>query len=1230
MTISRLIGTIFFTLLISLNFSTAFSSPPGVLDDHHDQPYPAQDGDEEEPADDADSEDDDDAEDEEDEDDKKNGKLTLESTRTIEFDTSEGTWMSLDVSPDGSTIIFELLGDLYTMPIEGGEATAIVTGMGFAHMPTYSPDGEKITYIDDSGGAWGVWIANADGTEPKQLSKDQTSGFMSPNWSVDGNYIYASRYTIGGGANQITMYHVKGGSGIDLTETGAPEAPRDQRLNATGAEPSPDGKYLYYATRFRNFSYNVTFPLWQIVRRSLETGTVDTIVTAQGSAMRPVVSPDGQFMVYATRYDQQTGLRIRNLESGVDNWLAYPVSRDEQESLASRDTMPNYTFTPDGSAVLITIDGGIKRIDVASGAITDIPFTARVIQDLGPLLNFDLVDEEGPIVARLIQDASQSPDGSKIVFTAMSAIYIMDLEDGDVRKLTRRSVNEATPTWSPDGNWITYVTWSPDGGGHIWRIRASGRGNPQRLTTVAALYAYPVISPDGATIVAFRASNRERIYTEFDFGVPSDVIKLPARGGDASVIMPGQGVGLPHFSSDPNRVYFYSPTGLMSVRLDGTDRKQHLQVTGPPSLFTAGNPIPANDLRISPDGNWALADVNNQIYLIAVPKIGGPAPMVNIGGGALPVKKLTDIGADYFGWSNDGGMITWSIGSTFYRQAMDTVSFDPPEPEEETEEDEEADGEATEEPEETADVEDTEEVSEETTDVEDTEEVAEDLEATPETTDEAAVEVDEDASEEGDEDATEEAAVEADDVATEEATEEATEDNDEEVLEDQELEKIIEALEDTNEDIEAFKVSIEFPRDNHGKDILLSGARVITMNGDEVIENGDVLVSGNKIVAVGEAGSLDVPAGAEVMDMSGKTIVPGYIDTHAHWFDIQRGIIDPAHWSFVATLAYGVTAGLDVQTATNDMFVYQDLIETGKMIGTRPYSTGPGIFPTNNFSSKDQVYNFMKRYRDHYRTRNLKAYLSGNRKQRQWVVESAFELGMMPTTEGGLDMKLDLTHIIDGFTGSEHAIPVFPLYKDVVELFAQGGTGYTPTLLVTYGGPWMENWWYERENVHDDMKLRRYLPHSIIDQKSLRRSGFSGWFAEEEYFSEEIAESATRILRAGGLIGVGSHGQLQGLGYHWELWTIAMGGMTEMEALRTATINGAKIIGRATELGSISEGKYADLVILNSNPLDNIRNTIDIALVMANGRLYDDDTMDQVWPLQKPLADFWWWDDEPK
>lgn len=304
-------------------------------------------------------------------------------------------------------------------------------------------------------------------------------------------------------------------------------------------------------------------------------------------------------------------------------------------------------------------------------------------------------------------------------------------------------------------------------------------------------------------------------------------------------------------------------------------------------------------------------------------------------------------------------------------------------------------------------------------------------------------------------------------------------------------------------------------------------------------------------------------------------------------------------------------------------FAYQDLVDAGQMIGPRAFSTGPGIFSQNNFQSKEEAIGLMKRYRDHYRTRNLKSYIAGNRKQRNYIVQAAHELGMMPTTEGALDLKLDLTHAIDAFHGNEHNFPITPLYKDVVELVAQSGMTYTPTLLVTYGGPWGENYYFANEEVHDDPKVKRFVPDNIIQSKTRRVP----WFRKDEYAFSKIAADAAKIIRAGGLVGVGGHGQLNGLGYHWELWSLHSGGMTEMEALRAATINGAKIIGVDADIGSIEVGKLADLVILNKNPLANIRNSNAIEYVMKNGVLYEGNSMNEVWPNTKELEPLWWWND---
>jgi hypothetical protein len=310
------------------------------------------------------------------------------------------------------------------------------------------------------------------------------------------------------------------------------------------------------------------------------------------------------------------------------------------------------------------------------------------------------------------------------------------------------------------------------------------------------------------------------------------------------------------------------------------------------------------------------------------------------------------------------------------------------------------------------------------------------------------------------------------------------------------------------------------------------------------------------------------------------------------------------------------------------MFAYQDLVDTGDIIGLRAFSTGPGVFSDNNFQSTEEVKGVLTKYKKYYGTHNIKSYVVGTRKQRQFMVEASKELEMMPTTEGALDLKLNLTHVIDGFHGNEHTLPITPLYKDVLQMFAQSGIAETPTLIVNYGGPFGEEYFYESSNVHDDAKLNHFTPHRIIDEKTKRRGG---WFRKDEYAFPKLAAQMAKLERAGGLVGVGSHGQLQGLGYHWEMWMLSSGGMTPMEVLRCATVNGSKIVGRPQDIGSIEVGKLADLLILDKNPLDDIHNTNSVHWVMKNGELFEGETLDQIWPEQKKLEPLSFWNyDTPK
>src|SRR5919109_3055260 len=401
---------------------------------------------------------------------KKEEALVLKPDATIEFTTDEVTWPSLDVSPDGKTIIFDLLGDLYTLPIAGGEATRIIGGLSFESQPTYSPDGRSIAFLSDRSGVENLWVADADGSNPRAVSKDGKTNdrpqiMVSPAWTPDGQYIIVSKSRPPDpGTFWLFMYHKDGGSGIRIGAPPPPQPSPDSQgppppppTNRMGAVVTPDGRFIYYTQRTGTFTYNAQFPLWQVYRHDRETGEASQVTNARGSALRPVISPDGRGLVYGTRHKTQTGLRVRNLESGAERWLIYPITRDDQESRASRDTLPRYDFMPDGKSLIVPIGGKIQRVDIESGDAQVIPMTANVKAEIAPR-----------------------------VYTPVRA------NDGD----TVRARLIRWPTTSPDGKLIAYVTWT-DKGGHIKRIDTNG-GSPATLTTFEGYYLDPTYTPDGS------------------------------------------------------------------------------------------------------------------------------------------------------------------------------------------------------------------------------------------------------------------------------------------------------------------------------------------------------------------------------------------------------------------------------------------------------------------------------------------------------------------------------------------------------------------------------------------------------------------------------------------------------------------------------------------------------------------------------------------------------------
>ena len=1168
--------------------------------------------------------------------------LPLETTRKAEFTATHASWMSLDVSPDGRTIVFDLLGDLYTLPITGGKATRLTSGPAFDAQPRYSPDGRTVAFISDRSGGDNLWTMTVDQRDTTQVTMGNGSLYVSPEWSPDGNYLIVSRSGGLRGSAKLTMYRTTSHAPLPLIREPA-------NFKTLGAAFTPDGRYVWFAGGTGDWQYNALFPRYQLFVYDRERGTTTLQSSRYGSGFRPAISPDGKWLVYGSREGTETGLRRRDLATGEESWLAYPVQRDEMESRAPLDLLPGFAFTPDSKAIIASYGGEIWRVPLDGTAAARIPFTADVKLDLGPEVRFAYrVDTSAMVTARQIRSPVTSPNGRQLAFVAFDRLWIRDLPDGAPRRVSSAETGEYHPAWSPDGRWVAWATWDDRAGGQIWKAAADGRSRPVQVTRVAALYSNLAWSPDGTRIVATRAAARQlRDASGGFFGAQGgEFVWVPSAGGEVTVISPTGSRDVAHFRlSEPDRIYAYSPVeGLVSFRWDGTDVKRILRVSGPPTpggyldvepaeprilprrvfpvaldpsdgqgdLEPGDGPPPADLVLMSPAGGRAVAQVGMNLYTVEIPQ-AGPSPSVSVAdvdGAPVPVRKLTEVGGEFPSWTADGERVLFALGPSVFTYDLGRAKAmeDSTKAAQRAKADSAFRAKA---------IVDSLKTLRQTVDS-----LTKAKVAVPDSIRRriTALRADSVAIKAGT------LALAADSIRLQAALLRARADSIR-----QGLDTLIRL--DTVPGYRPLerRMVVQLPRDVAQGTIVLRGGRVITMKGDSIIENADVVVQNDRILAVGPQGSVTVPAGARIFDVTGKTLTPGFVDIHYHSQWLTPEIHPQATWQYLATLAFGVTTTRDPQTATTDVLSYTDRVDIGGMIGPRIYSTGPGVFIDENINSLEQARTVLRRYSQYYNTQTLKMYMTGNRRTRQYIIQAARELQLMPTTEGGLDFKLDLTHTMDGYPGVEHALPIAPLYEDVVQLFTRTGTTNTPTLLVSYGGPFGENYFYATENVHEDPLMRRFVPEENLDARARRRGpgaggspGQAGWFLPEEYVFPRHARYVRDLLAAGGRMGVGSHGQIQGIGFHWEMWAMGAGGAAPKDVLRAATILGAEAIGLGTDLGSIEAGKMADILVFDSNPLDSLRNTRSLHWVMRGGRLYESATLDQVYPAQRPLPPMPW------
>ena len=1005
--------------------------------------------------------------------------LCITPTRTVAFETMQGTQMNVDVSPDGQTLLFDLLGDLYTVPRSGGMATRLTSGMALDLQPVFSPDGSRILFVSDRSGNENLWMVDADGGDPRPVTTDRGDfHFDDPEWSPDGEYVLVRKNEAGSpnAGRSPHLIHVSGGGGIEL----------DEEAQGLGFRWGPNGRYVYFrgvegqgATSLRG--NGLPRPA-QVMRLDRQTGDIAPITRVPSGAARPAISPDGEWMVYVADIDAMAGLRLRNLVTDEDDWLAFPIDR---EHLNQRT---RFAFTPNGGAVVFVKDGTFHEVDVRTKDVREISFTARVEQQLGPRIYYERLFEDEELVVRNVRYGETSPDGSRLVFGTLNQLWVMDLPNGAPRPLLEGASGQYQPTFSPDGSSIAFVSWHAAEGGHVWRVSARG-GEPQRLTTHPAYYANPAWSSDGSKIVYVRedpASDRNRNTNNRGF-----IEWITSTGGEPQSVVSAPSDNVFTFADDDSRITFAENGTLVSVRLDGTERREVATVEG------------AAEMVPSPDGRWLAFTLREEVYVAALPPSLETVTLSERSGPG-PFQRVTRDGGQDLKWASGGASLTWVFANVFSRLDIDDV-FGP------------------------------------------------------------------DAPEEG-------------------------------------LDRLAEAV----------PIRLVVPLSKPEGSIAFTGATVVTMRGDEVLEDATVVVTENRIRAIGPSGTVQVPAGARVIDATGKTIIPGLIDAHAHIRGMPRDVLVDIAPEPLVNLAFGVTMARDVNAST-DQFHYLEMIAAGEMLGPRIYMTGPS--QTSNavrVDSYEDALAGVKRYVDRGSI-STKQYMQPQRRQIQWMLQAADELGINTTAEGGGVMR-QVAMILDGYTAIEHAPTDWVnMYDDFVQLYARSGTMYVPTLVVaspsTYQG---ELYWYQTTDVHADEKLNHFLRHAAVDHKSRT----SQRFALDEYYFLNGGSGSAAISQAGGLVASGGHGQVHGLAVHWELWMLEMTGMTPHEALRAATINVAEGMGMKADFGSLEVGKVADLVVLDANPLDDIRNSTAIRYVMKGGELYDGNTLDMIWPREEPLPPF--------
>lgn len=1021
------------------------------------------------------------------------------------FSVNEGTWMNLDVSPDGQSIVFDMLGDIYTIPMAGGKAKVLRTGLAWEVQPRFSPDGRQILFTSDAGGGDNIWVMAADGSDARQVTKEDFRLLNNATWMPDGRFFVARKHFTSSrslGAGEMWMYHISGGAGLPLTER------KNDQQDVNEPTVSPDGRYVYYSEDvypggFFQYNKDPNSQIYVIQRYDRETGKTETITGGAGSACRPQISRDGKKLAFVRRVRTRTVLFVHDLQTGMEQPLFDGLSKDQLEAWAIFGVYTGFNWTPDDKHIIIWGQGKFWKVDASSGKATEIPFSVDARHKVAESLHFRNNAFDDTTEVKVIRHAATSPDGKKLVFNAIGRLWIMDVPRGTPRRLTKSESLEFEPAWSPDGRQVVYVSWTDEEMGAI-QVFDIGTQASRTLTREKGIYRTPAWSPDGSRIV-FRKDEGNGHQGFIHCKDPGIYLIAPS-GGEMKLVSP-QGE-YPVFSKDGQRIYYQTggflfgnlTKSFQSMDLNGLDVRKHCEAKY------------AQRFALSPDNNWIAWSELYKVYVAPMPQTGKTIGL-SADTKAVPVAQVAKDAGINLHWSADNQRLHWTLGNAYFTDTLQRRFL------------------------------------------------------------------------------------------------------------------FLQGKGDSIPPLDTvgMKINLNVPSDKPTGAIAFTNARIITMEGNEVIPQGTIVVVGNVIRSVGSSEAVEIPRSAKIINCAGKTIMPGLIDVHGHLGNFRYGNSPEKQWEYYANLAYGVTTAHDPSSNSEMIFSQSEMIKTGVMTGPRLFSTGTILYGADGdfkavVNNLDDARSAIRRTKA-YGAFSVKSYNQPRRNQRQQVIQAAKEYGIIVVPEGGSFFYHNMTQVVDGHTGVEHNIPVAPLYADVQRLWGATQCHNTPTLIVNYGSLNGENYWYQKTNVWEKKRLLNFTPRPVLDSRSRHRT----MAPDEEYQNGHIltSQSLKKLHDAGVRINLGAHGQLQGLGAHWELWMLAQGGMSAHDALAAATLNGAIYLGMDHQIGSLKEGKLADLIVIDGNPLEHIQATENIQYTMVNGRLFNAETMNETISREKPRTKFY-------